>query len=46
MKSSFGRSFSVFAGILLVALTVGLMAYNRRRILGDEQPAEPHNDNN
>lgn len=31
---------------LLVALTVGLMAYNRRRILGDEQPAEPHNDNN
>ena len=31
---------------LLVALTVGLMAYNRRRILGDEQPAASHNDNN
>ena len=31
---------------LLVALTVGLMTYNRRRILGDEQPAASHNDNN
>ncbi len=31
---------------LLVALTAGLMAYNRRRILGDEQPAASHNDNN
>ncbi len=31
---------------LLVAITVGLMAYNRRRILSDEQPATPHNDNN
>ena len=31
---------------LLVALTVGLMAYNRRRILSDEQPAASHNDNN
>ena len=31
---------------LLVALTVGLMAYNRRRILGDEQPAASHTDNN
>ena len=31
---------------LLVALTAGLMMYNRRRILGDEQPAASHNDNN
>lgn len=31
---------------LLVALTAGLMTYNRRRILGDEQPAASHNDNN
>ena len=31
---------------LLVAVTVGLMAYNRRRILSDSLSATPHNDNN
>ena len=30
---------------MLVAATAGLMAYNRHRILGDEQYATPHNDN-